>query len=91
MKIETKSFNEIPVEIQEMANKEFREGTEILEVTVFDYLNGNKEYIVKAINDSSLIEFVIHSKRGMTSYNSISLPTVLLAIEKVKNKFNFRA
>jgi hypothetical protein len=91
MKIETKSFNEIPVEIQEMANKEFGEGTEILEVMVFDYLNGNKEYIVKAIDDSALIEIDIHSKRGITRDNRVSLPTVLLAIEKVKNKFNFRA
>jgi hypothetical protein len=90
VKIERVAFEEIPTEIQEQVKKEFREGTEILEVMVFDYLNG-KEYIVKAIDDSSLIEFVIHSKRGMTSYNSISLPTVLLAIEKVKNKFNFRA
>jgi hypothetical protein len=91
MKIERVAFEEIPNGIKEIAKKELTEGTEILEVMVFDYLNGNKEYIVKAINDSSLIEFVIHSKRGMTSYNSISLPTVLLAIEKVKNKFNFRA
>jgi hypothetical protein len=88
MKIERVAFEEIPTEIQEQVKKDFREGTEILEVMVFDYLNGNKEYIVKAINDSSLIEFVIHSKRGMTSYNSISLPTVLLAIEKVQRKFS---
>lgn len=90
MKIEKVAFEEIPTEIQEIAKKELTEGTEILEVMVFVYPNGNKEYIVKAINDYSLIEICIHSKIGITSYNSISLPTVLLAMEKVKN-INFRA
>lgn len=89
MKIERVAFEEIPNEIQEQAKKEFRDGTEILEVMVYDYLSGNKEYIVKAINDLSLIEMSIHDKVGITSYNSISLPTVLLAMEKVQRKFNY--
>jgi hypothetical protein len=91
MQIRNVSFDEIPVEIQEMVKKELIEGTEILEVTVFDYSNGTKEYTVKAIDDSALIEIDIHSKRGITSADRISLSTVLLAIEKARNKFKFRA
>lgn len=82
MKIERVAFEEIPNEIQEQAKKKFRDRTEILEVIVYDYLNDNKEYTVKAINDLCLIEMSIHDKLGITSYNSISLPTVLLAMEK---------
>lgn len=92
MKIERVAFEEIPNEIQEQVKKKFRDRTdrtEILEVMVYDYLNGNKEYIVKAINDLCLIEISIHNKLGITSYNSISLPTVLLAMEKVQHKFSY--
>jgi hypothetical protein len=83
VKIETKSFNEIPAEIQELAKKKLKDGTEVFEVTVFDYCDGNKEYTVKAIDDAFLIEVSVHNKRGIESVDRVSLGTVISAIEKI--------
>jgi hypothetical protein len=88
LEIKRVAFNEIPAEIQELAKKEFREEAEVLGVTEYNYSNGIKEYTICAVDDLAVLEFDIHSKRGITRFNRVSFSAILLAMEKVQRKFS---
>jgi hypothetical protein len=88
MQIRNVSFDELPAEIKEIAEKELGNIADFLGTTIFDYETGNKDYIVRAVTNHSIVEMTINSKRGVSRVDMVSLSTVMEAIEKFPQRFS---
>jgi hypothetical protein len=88
MKIQNISFDELPAEIKEIAEKEIGNVVGFLDATIFEYGFGNKDYIVRAITNHSIVEMTINSKRGVSRVDMVSLSAIREAIEKFPQRFS---
>jgi hypothetical protein len=87
MQIRNVSFDELPAEIKEIAEKEISVA-DFLSAIIFDYETGNKDYIVRAVTNHSIVEMTINSKRGVSRVDMVSLSAVVEAIEKFPQRFS---
>lgn len=87
MQIRNVSFDELPVEIKEIAEKELGNIADFLGACIFDYETGNKDYIVRAVTNHSIVEMIINSKHVISRVDMVSLSTVIEAIEKFPERF----
>lgn len=81
MKFETKAFDEIPVEIQNLAKDHLFVEEEVFEVFVVCYPGGTN-YTVRAADDVNFVEIKITSGH-VSSVGRVSIWTALNGIEKV--------
>ena len=87
MQIRNVSFDELPVEIKEIAKKELGNIADFLGAFIFDYETGNKDYIVRAVTNHSIVEMIINSKHMISRVDMIPLSIVMEAIEKFPERF----
>jgi hypothetical protein len=88
MQIRNVSFDELPAEIKEIAEKEIGNIADFLGATIFDYETGSKDYIVRAITNHSIVEMTINSKNVVSRVDMVSLSAVVEAIEKFPQRFS---
>ncbi|EZP75045.1 hypothetical protein H839_16133 [Parageobacillus genomosp. 1] len=87
MQIRNVSFDELPAEIKEIAEKEISVA-DFLSAIIFDYKTSSKDYIVRAITNHSIVEMTINSKRGVSRVDMVSLSAIREAIEKFPQRFS---
>jgi hypothetical protein len=88
MQIRNVSFDELPTEIKEIAEKEIGNIADFLGAIIFDYETGNKDYIVRAVTNHSIVEMTINSKHVVSRVDMVSLSTVMEALEKFPQRFS---
>jgi hypothetical protein len=88
MQIRNVSFDELPTEIKEIAEKEIGNVADFLDAIIFDYETGNKDHIVRAVTNHSIVEMTINSKHVVSRVDMVSLSTVMEAIEKFPQRFS---
>jgi hypothetical protein len=87
VQIRNVSFDELPTEIKEIAEKEIGHAVDFLNVTIFDYGNGSVDYTVSVLDESFVTEMHINNKRGVEDIVRISINAVRYAIEKFPERF----
>jgi hypothetical protein len=85
VKIERVAFEEIPTEIQVIAKNTLKGDVEFFEATVYHYDDIKKDYIIRGVDDISIIEVSVNSKRGLQRVDMVSFSTVSQAIKKFPN------
>jgi hypothetical protein len=88
MQIKHASFDELPAEIKEIAEKELGNIADFFGATIFEYETGSKDYIIRAITNTSIVEMTIKSKYVVSRVDMVSLSTVREAIEKFPQRFS---
>jgi hypothetical protein len=88
MQIRNVSFDELPAEIKQIAEKELGNIADFLGAIIFDYETGNKDYIVCAVTNHAIVEMTINGKRGVSRVDMVSLSAVREAIEKFPQRFS---
>jgi hypothetical protein len=88
MQIRNVSFDELPAEIKQIAEKELGNIADFLGAIIFDYETGNKDYIVRAVTNHSIVEMTINSKHVVSRVDMVSLSAIREAIEKFPQRFS---
>jgi hypothetical protein len=87
MQIRNVSFDELPAEIKEIAEKEIGNIADFLGACIFEYETDRKDYIVSAITNHAIVEMTINSKHVVSRVDMVSLSAVREVIEKFPERF----
>jgi hypothetical protein len=85
VKIERVAFEEIPNGIKEIAKNTLKGDAKFFEATVYHYDDVNKDYVIRGVDDISIIEVTVNSKRGLQRVDMVTFSTVFQAIKKNPN------